>query len=247
MNFESRAPRMRHLPQQRRRRAPHRGLDGREPDVGDDDLAGVEAPGRDVEPDLARVEGDRERRVDGRAGDLAGRRVDAGGEVDGDDRQPAGVDPLDHRRRLGSRSTVEAGAEEGVDHDVAALDRVGLDGLAARLAEHAGGDPAVAAVRATAADDGEPARVRDTRASPRRRRRRLPAPSGRAPSPGSRGTPPRRPASRPRCRAPRTPSRSWISARAARRRRRPPSCGSGSARRRSRACRPARHIPPCGR
>ena len=108
----------------------------------------------------------------------------------------------------GAGSAVEAGAEEGVDHDVAAFDGVGLDGLPARLAEHAGGDPPVAAVRAAAADDGEPARVRDTRASPRTRRRRPPAPSGRARSPGSRGTPPRRPASRPRCRAPRTPSRS---------------------------------------
>ena len=35
---------------------------GREPDVGDDDVAGVKAPGRDEEPDLARLERDRERR-----------------------------------------------------------------------------------------------------------------------------------------------------------------------------------------
>ena len=77
----------RDLLQEHRGRAPHRGLDRQEPDVGDDDLAGVEAPGRDVEPDLARVERDGERRVDGGAGDLARRRVDAGGQVDGDDRQ----------------------------------------------------------------------------------------------------------------------------------------------------------------
>ena len=57
---------------------------------------------------------------------------------------------------------MEAGAEEGVDHHVAAFDGVGLDGLPARLAEHAGGDAPVTTVRAGAADDGEPARVQDT-------------------------------------------------------------------------------------
>ena len=106
----------------------------------------------------------------------------------------------------GPGRSVEPGAEQRVDHDVAPLDGIGLDGLAARLAQHARGDPPVAAVRAAAADDGEPARMRDTPASPRRRPRRPPAPSARAPSPGSPGTPPRRRASRPPCRAPRSPS-----------------------------------------
>ena len=55
---------------------------------------------------------------------------------------------------------MEAGAEERIDHHITAFDGVGLDRLPARLAEHAGSDPAVAAVRALAADDGEAARVR---------------------------------------------------------------------------------------
>ena len=76
---------------------------------------------------------------------------------------PAALIALDQRGRLGSRRPVEAGAEEGVDDDVGAFDGIGLDRLPARLAQHPRGDSAVAAVRAAAADDGEPPRVRETR------------------------------------------------------------------------------------
>ena len=58
----------------------------READVGDDDLTRVEAPRRDRVPDLRRVEGHRERRLDRGAGDPARRGVDPGGHVDRDDR-----------------------------------------------------------------------------------------------------------------------------------------------------------------
>ena len=56
---------------------------------------------------------------------------------------------------------METGAEERVDNDVGTLDDIGLDGLPTRVAEHAGRDPAVTAVRAAAADDGEAPRVRE--------------------------------------------------------------------------------------
>ena len=56
----------------------------READVRDDDLAGVEAARRDHVPDLRRVERHRQRRLDGRALDPAGRGVHAGGDVDRD-------------------------------------------------------------------------------------------------------------------------------------------------------------------
>ena len=59
---------------------------------------------------------------------------------------PAPVDPVDHGGRLRARRPVEAGAEER-RRRLAALDRIGLDRLAARVAEDAGGDSAVAAVR----------------------------------------------------------------------------------------------------
>ena len=146
--------------------------------------------------------------IDGDARDLAGRGVDARGQVDGDDGQPAGVDPLDQRGRLRARRPVEPGAEQGVDHDVAPFDGVGLDRLPARLAKHSRRDPAVATVRAAAADDREPARVgihahrlvRDRCAGPLHQLGRR----GRE----ARGTPPRRRASRPPCRAARSPRRS---------------------------------------
>ena len=61
VNFVSRAARRGHAAQDRCRRAPGSGRDGREPDVGDDDVAGVEAAGRDDEPDLRPVERHRQR------------------------------------------------------------------------------------------------------------------------------------------------------------------------------------------
>ena len=147
----------------------------------------------------------------------------------------------------GARSTVEAGAEERVDHHVAPFDRVGLDSLAARLAEHASGDAPVATVRATAADDGEASRVgihahrlvRDGGAGPLHQVDRGRWESGERLLGG-----PHLGRSAERL-VPRADH--GISSRAARRRLRPPSCGSGSARHRSRACRPARHIPRCVR
>ena len=79
---------------------------------------GVEAAGRDREPDLRRAERDRHGRAHRRARHLAGRRVDAGGHVDRDDGLPARVDPLDHARGVLARRVREADAEQRVDDHV---------------------------------------------------------------------------------------------------------------------------------
>ena len=62
------------------------GLRRLEADVGDGDLAGVEAARRDGEADLGAVHRDGDVGAHGRAGDLAGRRVHARRDVDRDDR-----------------------------------------------------------------------------------------------------------------------------------------------------------------
>ena len=135
------------------------GLGGLEADVRDDDVTGVEEARRDREPELAAVEGHRQRRAHGAGSDLAGGRIDARRDVDRDDRRAGGVDPLDRRRRLLPRLAVETRAEERVDDQIGLLDRGRLDRIAALLAQDPGRDPAVAAVRAAAADDRDPARV----------------------------------------------------------------------------------------
>ena len=143
----------------RRRHEPVLGLRGLEPDVRDHDLTGVEETGRDCEPELAAVEGDGQRRPNRGAADLSRGRVDTRGDVDGDDRRTGCVDPLDRRGRLLTRLAVESRPEERVDDHVGLLDCGRLDRVAAFLAQDPSGDPAVAAVRAAAADDGDPARI----------------------------------------------------------------------------------------
>src|SRR6185312_3336715 len=56
-----------------------------EPDVRNLDLANIKAPGSDHEPNLPAVHRDREFCLHGDSVDLSSRRVDAGGDVDGDD------------------------------------------------------------------------------------------------------------------------------------------------------------------
>ena len=188
------------------------------------------SPGAIARPDLDAVEGDGQRGPHGLARDLTGRRVDARGDVDRDDRCAGGVDPLDRGGGLRTRLAVEAGAEEGVDDHVGLLDGGRLDRVAALLAEDAGGDPAVAPVRAAAADDGDPPSVGERAAAPRGRPRPRPAPSARR-----RRGPPRRPASPRPCRAAR--------ASGDRRRRRPRRRARASASSRGRSSRP-RPSPP---
>ena len=131
-----------------------------EPDVRDHDVARLEEPGRDREPDLAAVEGDRERlRARPRPAISPVEASTPEGMSTATTGRRCGVDPLDRRRRLLARRAVEAGPEERVDDHVRLLDRGRLDRVAALLAEDPGGDPPVAAVRAAAADDGDPARV----------------------------------------------------------------------------------------
>ena len=130
-----------------------------EPDVGDDGLAGVKAARRDSEPGLETVERHGDRRPDCVPRDLAGRRVDARGHVDGDHRCRGGVDPLDRRRRVGARLAVEARAEQRVDDHVGLLDGSRLDGVEALVPQNPRRDPPVAPVRTAAADDGHPVRI----------------------------------------------------------------------------------------
>ena len=133
-----------------------------EPDVGDDDLAGVEAARSDLEADLPAVHRHRERRVDAGAGNLARRRVDPGGQVDRDDRSPRGVDRLDLPRRVLARLAVEAGPEERVHDYIGARQVVGDDRVSPGGAQDVHGDPPVAAVRTAAADRDEPPRLRES-------------------------------------------------------------------------------------
>ena len=163
------------------RHQPMLRLDRLEPDVGDDERRRRgRRPGATASPTLRPWKVTVSVGADGLARDLAGRRVDARGNVDGDDRRRGGVDPLDRRRRLGARLAVEARAEERVDDHVGLLDGGRLDRVAALLAQDPRGDPPVAAVRAAAADDGDPARVgealqhlaRDRRAGPLHQLRR---------------------------------------------------------------------------
>ena len=122
-----------------------------EPDVRDLDLAGVEAPGRDDEPDLPAVHRHRHVRVDGRALDLAGRRVDAGGDVDGDHGRAERVDLLDRRRRIRARVRREARCR-AARRSRRRRPRPALRSASSCLCQHAHRDPAVAAVRALAAE-----------------------------------------------------------------------------------------------
>ena len=114
-------------------------------------------PGRDLEADLAPVHRHRHVGPDGRTLDLAGVGDHARGEVDGDDRHAGSVHLLDRAAASGLRLAAEAGTEQRVDQDVA------LDALLGRppgRAQHLERDPAVAAVRAAAADGAERACVR---------------------------------------------------------------------------------------
>ena len=175
MNFESLLPAPRHAREHGRRGADDRGRGRLQADVRDDHPTGVESPGPDREPDLRAVERHRQVGVDRGTVDLAGRGVDAGGKVDGQDGDAARVDALDQARGLGPGRPVEAGAEQSVDHHVRAREIVGLDRIASRVAQESCGDAPVPAVRSSAADDREAAGVRERakRLTGHRRRRAL--------------------------------------------------------------------------
>ena len=92
-------------------------LERLEPDVCDLHVGAWIRAGRDPVADLLAVERDRARGLDGCAGHLAGRGVDARRQVDGDDFRIARVDRLDQPGGVRARLAREAGAEEGVyDH-----------------------------------------------------------------------------------------------------------------------------------
>ena len=165
----------------------------RKPDVGDENGAGVESSRRDDDADLAPVERHGGVRANRCARDLTGRRVHTRGKVDCKNVCARVVHSLDQRRRLGARHAGEPGPEQRVEDHVR-LPEVGLARrrvddahLPARRLELARGDPPVAAVRATAADD-RPALRRRERARARHAPSACPhAPSARARSPGSPG------------------------------------------------------------
>jgi hypothetical protein len=145
-----------HGTEERRRRA----ADGRgevlEPDVRDDDAPRMTPPGRHEQPDLRRVERDRELGSDRRVGHLSGRCVDTRRNVDGNDRGQGPVHPSDQLGSLGSRRAAEPRAEERVDDHVVSVEIVGvLVGGVPCLPKHAGGHASVTAVRTATADAGE--------------------------------------------------------------------------------------------
>ena len=131
----------------------------RKPDVGDENGAGVESSRRDDHADLAPVKRHGGIRANRCAGDLTGRRIDTRGKVDCKNVCARVVHSPDQLRRLGARHAGEAGPEQGVEDHVrlpevgVARRRVHDAHLPARRLELARGDPPVAAVRATAADD----------------------------------------------------------------------------------------------
>ena len=157
--------------------------------------------------DLLAVEGDRQVGVDRGAGHLAGRRVHPGRA---DRRESTGA-PRSFICSI-SRAAPGRGSPSKPVPKSASIRHVGIAEVlllvlrlrvddahvAPRLFEHARGDPAVASVRAAAADDRERARVAEVL---ERVLGRPPAP--RAPSAPRpfRRTAPRPRASRPRCRA----------------------------------------------
>ena len=144
----------------RRRDQLRRRHDRLEPDVGDDDLARVEETRRDDEPDLAAVEGDGQR-LPGRPRPRPPRSKRRRRRARRPRRPsaPAALIRSIVAARLLARPAVETGSEECIDDHVRLLHGRRLDRVAALLAEDARGDPPVAAVRAAAADDGDPARV----------------------------------------------------------------------------------------
>ena len=106
------------------------GLAGRarrDADVDDLDDARVLLAGRDPEPGLGLVEGRGGERAHRRALDLAGRGVDAAGDVGGDHPRARRVDGEDHRVGGVARRALEAGAEHGVDDRVRLLEAVGVE------------------------------------------------------------------------------------------------------------------------
>ena len=121
-----------------------------EPDVGDLDLARVEAARRHRQADFLALEGDRRCCLDANRGDLACRRIHAGGHVNRHHRHAGAADRLDRPCRFLARLAVEAGAEDRVDDDVPRRQLGSHLGNLRR--ELRGRDPAIAAVRALAAD-----------------------------------------------------------------------------------------------
>ena len=248
VNLESRAPRMRHLLQEHRRRAPHRGLDGQEADVGDDDLAGVEAPGATWSPTL-----------------LAW-NVTVSEALTA---APA-TSPVDASTPEG-RSTETTGSPQALIRSIIAAASGAREHRGSRCRRGRRSPRRSLRRRRSRPPPGPPRGARGPRSarrrrsSRRRRRRRTGARTGYtriasyataaparsirsgavAGNPGNASSAARISAAEQSGSYPDPITE--LSARAARRRRRPPSCGSGSARRRSRACRPARHIPRCDR
>ena len=80
--------------------------------------AAESAAGIEEVSDLGEAEGDRMVRPDGRAQDLPGIAVDAGGDVETEDRPAGGVDQVDHLPAEALDLPVEARPEKGVDDPV---------------------------------------------------------------------------------------------------------------------------------
>ncbi len=128
------------------------GLGRFEADVRHDQLAAVEAAGRDLVPHLTSMEGDGQLSGDGLARNLPGRGIHARGDVDGDKRSARAVHRPDLLRRFLPRRAAETSSEQGVDDDVGVAYGPLLPAV---RAQELGGNPSVATVRSPTAHRGE--------------------------------------------------------------------------------------------
>src|SRR5215210_5870897 len=127
-----------------------------------------ERSGRDVTSDLLAVEGDGVPGVDGSPGDLSGRRIDAGSDVDGHDLHIELVDLFDQPGCRWTWRSGETRAEQCVDDQVRFAEilllllwlRFDDANCLARFGQNPGGDAAVSPVVSWTADDRDRLRVR---------------------------------------------------------------------------------------
>ena len=133
-------------------------------------VAGQRSPRVQDEPGLEGHEADGGDGLDGGALDRPGEPVDARGDVDGQDRAGGGVEDAGHEAGVAVQGPPEAGAEHGVYGEVGAVqcpdeggavDAGQVETVDPRPpgGQALGGDPAVGAVVALAADDHHPAAV----------------------------------------------------------------------------------------
>ena len=105
----------------------------RNADIGDRDASAMGASGQQQMRRLLPEKGDRLVRAYGTPHHLPAAAVDAARHIDRNDACAARIDRLHHRRRRAFDRTIEAGAEQRIDHDVGARESAGRRGLGRAL------------------------------------------------------------------------------------------------------------------